>query len=210
MQTPATPPEPPQGHPIDARRERPRDTREAILEAALDLFVEGGYHGTSVPQIAERAGIAAGTIYRHFEGKEALVNTLYREQKRAMMEATLGGLAATPGAPARVLFRRLWQELAGFARDRPRAFAFLELHHHASYLDAASQALEDQLTELGCALIAPLQAKEELKPVPAKLLVSLVLGALTGMVRAAREGHLTLDDATIDAAERCCWELVRG
>lgn len=189
---------------------RPNDTRAAILDAALDLFVEGGYHGTSVPAIAERAGVAAGTIYRHFEGKATLVNELYREKKQALMAATLGGLAATPGAPARELFRRFWGDLAAFARTDPRAFAFLELHHHASYLDPQSRAVEDQLTTLGCALIAPLQAREELKPVPAMLLVSLVLGAFNGMVRAAREGHLELSPATIAAAERCCWELIRG
>ena len=50
---------------------------EAILDAALALFVERGYHGTAVPAIAERAGVAAGTIYHHFESKEQLVNAVF-------------------------------------------------------------------------------------------------------------------------------------
>src|SRR5689334_15289154 len=57
------------------------DKREAILAAALELFVERGFYGTAVPEIAERAGVGAGTIYRYFESKETLVNELYREQK---------------------------------------------------------------------------------------------------------------------------------
>src|SRR5690606_27876447 len=53
------------------------DKREAILHAALELFVERGFWGTAVPEIAEKAGVGAGTIYRYFESKEALVNALY-------------------------------------------------------------------------------------------------------------------------------------
>jgi AcrR family transcriptional regulator len=45
-------------------------TRQAIIEAAFDIFRERGYHGTSMRQIAERAGIALGGIYNHFTSKE--------------------------------------------------------------------------------------------------------------------------------------------
>ena len=57
------------------------DKREAILQAALELFVERGFYGTAVPEIADRASVGAGTIYRYFESKEALVNAIYRQEK---------------------------------------------------------------------------------------------------------------------------------
>ena len=60
------------------------DKREAILAAATELFVERGFHGTTVPEIAERAGVGAGTIYRHFASKEAVVNELFRLHKQAL------------------------------------------------------------------------------------------------------------------------------
>jgi AcrR family transcriptional regulator len=47
-------------------------THRIILETAHRLFVEGGFHGTSMRMIAEEAGIALGGIYNHFPGKEAL------------------------------------------------------------------------------------------------------------------------------------------
>jgi len=65
------------------RRAAVTDKREAIMGAALDLFVERGFHGTAVPEIAQAAGVGAGTIYRYFEHKEALVNALYRPEKQA-------------------------------------------------------------------------------------------------------------------------------
>lgn len=45
-------------------------TREEITAAAFRLFLERGYHGTSMRQIAQEAGIAVGGIYNHFSGKE--------------------------------------------------------------------------------------------------------------------------------------------
>jgi AcrR family transcriptional regulator len=47
-------------------------TRQAILEAAYDLFLEQGYAATSMRQIAERSRLALGGIYNHFAGKEAI------------------------------------------------------------------------------------------------------------------------------------------
>jgi len=47
-------------------------TRTAIEDAAVELFMEHGYHATSMRQIAERAGLALGGIYNHFASKEEL------------------------------------------------------------------------------------------------------------------------------------------
>ncbi len=60
------------------------DKAEDIMRAAIDLFVERGFHGTSVPSVAERARVGAGTIYHYFEGKEALVNAVFQRWKQAM------------------------------------------------------------------------------------------------------------------------------
>ena len=51
-------------------------TKERILEAALTLFAENGYDGTSVEQIANTVGIKAPSLYKHFKGKEDILNAL--------------------------------------------------------------------------------------------------------------------------------------
>ena len=48
-------------------------TRAEIIQAAHDLFIQQGYHGTSMRQIAGQAGIALGGLYNHFESKEACI-----------------------------------------------------------------------------------------------------------------------------------------
>ncbi len=51
-------------------------TKERILDAALSLFAENGYNGTSVEQIAGIVGIKAPSLYKHFKGKEDILNAL--------------------------------------------------------------------------------------------------------------------------------------
>jgi AcrR family transcriptional regulator len=57
-------------------------TRQRLLRAALELFTTIGFRGTTTPAIAARAGVAEGTIYRHFSGKEQLLNEVYRAAQR--------------------------------------------------------------------------------------------------------------------------------
>ena len=51
-------------------------TKEKILDAALALFSENGYNGTSVEQIANIVGIKAPSLYKHYRGKEEILNAL--------------------------------------------------------------------------------------------------------------------------------------
>ncbi|HMK37471.1 MAG TPA: TetR/AcrR family transcriptional regulator [Desulfomonilaceae bacterium] len=59
-----------------ARRKKQKDGRSRILQAALDEFSEKGFHASTIDSIAERAGIAKGTVYRYFNTKEGLFNAL--------------------------------------------------------------------------------------------------------------------------------------
>ncbi|MEW6094394.1 MAG: TetR/AcrR family transcriptional regulator [Chloroflexota bacterium] len=55
-------------------------TRQAVMQAAYELFLEQGYTATSMRQIAERAGLALGGIYNHFASKEAIFSELIHER----------------------------------------------------------------------------------------------------------------------------------
>lgn len=55
-------------------------TRLAIEDAAIHLFLEQGYHATSMRQIAEEAGLALGGIYNHFSSKEEIFEAIILDQ----------------------------------------------------------------------------------------------------------------------------------
>ena len=63
------------------------DKRERILKAALNLFSERGFHNTPTSLIAKEAGVATGTLFHHFKNKEELINALYLELKRSLVDA---------------------------------------------------------------------------------------------------------------------------
>ena len=184
------------------------DKREVILAAALELFVERGFYGTAVPEIAERAGVGAGTIYRYFESKEALVNELYREHKLRFEHVALDAFPAT--APSREQFRVLWARMAGFATDHPSSFVFLELHHLARYLDARSRAVEQRVTAMFRQVVVAAQARGELKPGDPRVLIGLVMGGFVGVFRGCVEDDRPPGEADWKLAEQCMWEAIRA
>jgi AcrR family transcriptional regulator len=188
-------------------RGRPRtgDKRRALLDAALRMFAERGYHGTAVPEVAAAAGVGTGTVYRHFATKEALVNEVFRDAKGRLRAALLDGLDhEAPGEP---WFLAVWARLVGFARAEPDAFRFLEMQDHAPYLDEESRTFER-------AVLGPLWlAGEKLRggrdtPLPVGVAMALVWGAFVGLVKAERLGYLQLDEATSMRAGQACWEMV--
>jgi AcrR family transcriptional regulator len=62
-------------------------TRAKLLNAALELFATRGYAATSVDAIADDAGVSAGLLYHHFDGKAAVLNAIF-EQSLADVQAT--------------------------------------------------------------------------------------------------------------------------
>ena len=66
-------------------------TTTRVLDAALAVFTERTYGGAAVPQVAARAGVGVGTIYRSFAGKEELVNAVYRRAKQQLARQGLVG-----------------------------------------------------------------------------------------------------------------------
>ncbi|HEY0192887.1 MAG TPA: TetR/AcrR family transcriptional regulator [Kofleriaceae bacterium] len=184
------------------------DKREAIMTAALELFVERGFFGTAVPEIADKAGVGAGTIYRYFESKEALVNVIYRQHKLAFGQLALDNFPAT--APFREQFRLLWHRMVKFSVEQPHAFVFLELHHHARYLDDESRAIEQRMTLLFTQIIVAAQARGELKAGDPGLLMSMVMGAFVGVICNCFEAQRTATAADWKLAEQCMWEAVRA
>jgi TetR/AcrR family transcriptional regulator, repressor of fatR-cypB operon len=181
--------------------------REAILNAALQLFTEFGFHGTAMPQVAERAGVGAGTIYRYFTSKEALVNTLYRDWKEFQIAEILRDVP--PATPLREQFSIYWNRLVNFAMEFPVAFGFLELHFHAPYLDEQSRNVEERGHNAMVGYFKNCLKQHIVKNVQAEFLGSLVIGAYVGMIKASRAGCFTLNKNLIAQAEVCCWDAIK-
>src|SRR5690349_7824505 len=78
-------------------KERQRQEREnLILQVAEEVLLEKGYHETSMDEIAARVGVAKGTVYLHFPGKEELVVAIFARTMEAFLEGVESVIAEKP------------------------------------------------------------------------------------------------------------------
>jgi AcrR family transcriptional regulator len=63
-----------------------KETERSVLAAAEEVFAAEGLHDASMAQIAERAGVAVGTLYNHFKDRDALLKALIEQRKSEMYE----------------------------------------------------------------------------------------------------------------------------
>jgi AcrR family transcriptional regulator len=189
--------------PVRRGRGRPPlgDKRRQILDAALVLFAERGYHGTAVPLVASAAHVGTGTIYHYFTNKEELVNAVFRDAKTRLRDALFDGLDTARDSHA--LFLDVWDRLARFAKSEPLCFRFLEMQDHIPYLDEESLALERKiLVPLWVASSAIVGQRD----LPAEIMMALVWGALVGLVKSERLGYLSLTEDALQKAGEACWQ----
>ena len=145
-------------------------TRERILDAALDLFVEQGVRGTTISDIERQVGLAAGTgsFYRHFPSKEVLLRAaVEREAAQCMAEVHRDRAAmALPDDPREAFAARAAQTL----RDMRRFDRLLRL----------LLAERDRVPELRDTIVSALGASEALGPWMDDPVVLVTVAALAG------------------------------
>jgi len=123
------------------------DTRERILDVALDLFIEQGFDGTSLRQIAEQLGVTKAALYYHFESKEDILLALHMRLHAFGRDALarMGTEPVTLGQWAELLDLLVDQMLAQrkiFLLHERNQAAFEKLHrkdHDAEHEDIQNQ-----------------------------------------------------------------------
>ena len=95
------------------------DKRDSIIESALKLFEEKGYHSTKISDIVQNAGMAQGTFYLYFKSKE----DMFRQVAEACLDEIVGALAQGPSVTEgfdldRMLYRIIRQTLVIYYENR--------------------------------------------------------------------------------------------
>ena len=174
-------------------------TRERLLAAARELIESGGYGAAPVSAIAERAGVAAGTLYRHFASKEELFVELFRQvcagEERAMRHAA----ATMPDSASAT--ERLQEVLATFARRalRNRRLAWALIAEPVDpRVDAERLAYRARYAELIAAGLAGGIADGELPSQDVRLTAAALVGgcaeALVGPLSPVGDGPASAEE----------------
>lgn len=156
-------------------------TREKICTEALSLFVGVGIAGTTTRAIASACNIAEGTIYRHFTSKDELALDLFSRNWQAF--ATYMERAAQRGHTPRERLDCMLGWLIVAAERQPELFDYLFIV--APQL--AAQVPAETASPLGC---LKQELADMLPPGEIELHMAVLLGGLTGAVRAYRAGRV--------------------
>lgn len=106
--------------PVPARQTRSRATVEKVLNAAEELFAERGEAGFTLPEVARRAGVSVGSIYRRFSSREDLLIAVFDRLRSHEEEAALSAWATTDWAvmtPRAMMDCLVW-DVSQLLRDR--------------------------------------------------------------------------------------------
>src|SRR3954468_4227924 len=112
--------------PTERTEARKAETRERIVSAALDQLAEGGYASATVQAVAARAGVATGSVYRHFPSKAELFTEVFRRASQRELDVMSELTTEDRGRPAP---ERIAAALEAFARralaEPVRAYALI-------------------------------------------------------------------------------------
>src|SRR5665647_985588 len=116
-----------------------KDKRTAIMEAALKLFTERGFHGTSTAQISKEAGVATGTLFNYFPTKEDLINSLYTEVKGQLSQNM--GKEIEAQSTFQDKLRKMWSNLIKWGVDNQEEFLFVGQFCSSPYITKYTRCL---------------------------------------------------------------------
>jgi len=185
------------------------EKRRLILEAAIRVFARKGYHTCRVGDIAEEAGVAHGLLYHYFASKEAVLETVFRENWSLLVDA-VRAVEAT-GDPALEQLRHVAAILLRSWRDSPDLVRVLVREV------ARSPQLQDRVEEIGeifdaiQRIVEKGQAegsfRSELDP---RLATWIFYGGLEELLTGWVLGQLPDGDEEVARAERTIIDVVCG
>jgi AcrR family transcriptional regulator len=162
--------------PTERTRARLAAARERIADAALDQLAEGGYASASVVAVARRAGVATGSVYRHFPSKSDLFSEVFRRASQREVdvlhsmvdrsEPVAQRLAAWVEAFVRRALAEPVRAYALIAEPVDPAVESERLAFRRAYADLFERALRDGVSG------------GELPPLDAQLTAAAIVGAL--------------------------------
>ncbi|HEY6068293.1 MAG TPA: TetR/AcrR family transcriptional regulator [Gaiellaceae bacterium] len=185
------------------------DKRRLILEAAVHVFARKGYHAARVGDIAEEAGVAHGLLYHYFPSKESLLETIFRETWRDVVDTVRSVEETETSARAQIagitkILLRAWRRDPDLVRVLVRDVT-------------RSSHLQDRIDEIGAAfaglerVIARGQEQGEFRSdLDARMVSYVFYGALEEILTGWVMGQLEDGDDAIARAEETVVEVVCG
>lgn len=154
--------------------------REQLLDVGRRLFAEKGFEGTSVEEIAARAGVSKPVVYEHFGGKEGLYAVVVDREIRALLDQITGALSS--GGSSRALVEQAALGLLDYIETSTDGFRILVRDSPVAQATGTFSSLISDVASQVEHLLAAEFARSGLDPKHAPMYAQMLVGmiALTG------------------------------
>ena len=190
-----------------ARQRNAQATRSRLIRAALDLFTSQGFRGTTTPEIAQRAGVAEATIYRHFPGKDMLLTAACVEAQdfgRSLVVMEDGG----PEHDTRSTLSRVGRRLVeGAERDPALLRMLLRPPEEALHQEPIRRAMREFRMTLE-QLVAAGKQRGQVRPGSAELWAAVWLALAGFVVERVAAKDWTPEHPNVEQAFEAAWEAI--
>lgn len=167
----------PQPEPLDCR----------VLNAALDLFVERGFHSVSIHDVQKRAGVSIGTIYNYFGGKEGVATALYDHllgEFEIMVAAVREQDALTAQQQCNQIIRLLFQ----YTESRRSIIAYMLHARHREFLPSASPVCASTSFQAMRQIVQQGMATGEIRQGNLMVMTALIFGGAIQLIQQRLDG----------------------
>lgn len=182
-------------------------TRRRLIAAALELFTTTGFRATTTPMLAERAGIAEGTIYRHFSGKHELLNAAYR-QVQDWAAAMVKEIEADRLLPVRDRLLGIARRLLEEAVREPAALRMLLHAREEQQLDETSQQSARRFREALQQVMASGKSDGVVRAGPADLWAGIWLAIVAFAAERVESGEWTAEHPQAALVVEAAWDAI--
>jgi TetR/AcrR family transcriptional regulator, multidrug resistance operon repressor len=187
---------------------QPTDKKLAIFESTLTLIREHGFHGTPMSQIAKKAGVAAGTIYHHFDSKDTLILELYEHVLNQMLNSLLQADGDQMDFKER--FFNFFISHCLFYMEHPNALFFMEQFVNSPY-NSRQKSQENERAQGSLRLLIQYGVERQvLKPIDCRMVCSLVHGAVVSTAKIHLCRKILLGQAELQQIAQMVWDGMKN
>jgi len=185
------------------------DKQKLILDAALKLFVEYGFHGTPTSKIAQEAGVANGTLFHYYKTKDDLVVGLYNEIRSELSEATSSITHESEFITPK--FKNIFIHTLYWALNNKEKFYYLQQFHISPHAAKISNEAILQQDQVQTKLIAEGIRKKLMRQIPAELIFTMFNSQLFSIYQYLTSAEFTQEEQEriINETYQMTWELFK-
>jgi len=187
-------------------RQKDEAKAQEILRATLDEVGEVGLAGLSIEAVARRAGVATGTVYTYFKGKEALLEALYLKTKVGFAAVVV----RDEGAPVRAAFAQMAGAYLDYAIDHSKELVFMSQMANSPYLTEETRRTAALGVQSGPELLERGKAELLIKDVDTAWLATFVMETLKAMAPIGADLPKAERAAFKTTVVTLCWDALKA